>query len=66
MDLFYLIIKLAESFALSAFLCTFADEKDKYDYDENKELDCLWGLGPDVCLVLDEAECHQRVGEFLL
>jgi hypothetical protein len=41
------------------FLCTFADENDKDDYDESKELVYLWGLGPGFGLVLHEAECYQ-------
>ena len=53
------MIKLAESFVLSAFLCTFADEKNNGSYDESKDLDRLWGDGFDNGFVLNEAECHQ-------
>ena len=57
--MYYLKIKLAESFVLSAFLCTFADEKNNGSYDESKDLDRLWGDGFDDGFVLNEAECHQ-------
>jgi hypothetical protein len=55
--------------ALSAFLLTFAEQKRRRRYDDEKKSEILadvWSNSDAVGIVLYKAACYQPVGEFLL